>query len=51
MHIERDGDRRRLVVDGRTPEQLAILKEFWQENGFSLKTDAPSTGIHGHRLG
>jgi uncharacterized lipoprotein len=46
MHIERDGDRRWLVVDGRTPEQLwPILKEFWQENGFSLKTDAPSTGI------
>lgn len=46
MHIERDGDRRWLVVDGRTPEQLwPLLKDFWQDNGFSLKTDAPSTGI------
>ncbi|KAF1029466.1 MAG: hypothetical protein GAK40_00503 [Burkholderia plantarii] len=46
MHIERDGDRRWLVVDGRTPEQLwPQLKEFWQENGFALKTDAPQTGI------
>lgn len=46
MHIERDGDRRWLVVDGRTPEQLwPQLQAFWQENGFSLKTDAPTTGI------
>jgi outer membrane protein assembly factor BamC len=46
MHIERDGDRRWLVVDGRTPEQLwAELQEFWQENGFVLKTDAATTGI------
>jgi len=46
MHIERDGDRRWLVVDGRTPEQLwPQLQEFWQENGFALKTDAPATGI------
>ena len=46
MHIERDGDRRWLVVDGRSPEQLwPQLQEFWQENGFALKTDAPATGI------
>ncbi|MGF6753876.1 outer membrane protein assembly factor BamC [Paraburkholderia sp. GAS42] len=46
MHIERDGDRRWLVVDGRTPDQLwPQLQEFWQENGFSLTTDAPATGI------
>jgi outer membrane protein assembly factor BamC len=46
MHIERDGDRRWLVVDGRSPDQLwPQLQEFWTENGFSLKTDAPSTGI------
>lgn len=46
MHIERDGDRRWLVVDGRTPVQLwPQLQEFWQDNGFVLKTDAPTTGI------
>jgi outer membrane protein assembly factor BamC len=46
MHIERDGDRRWLVVDGRTPDQLwPMLQEFWKDNGFSLKTDAPATGI------
>ncbi|MEX3629164.1 MAG: outer membrane protein assembly factor BamC [Burkholderia sp.] len=46
MHIERDGDRRWLVVDGRTPEQLwPQLKDFWSDSGFALKTDAPTTGI------
>lgn len=46
MHIERDGDRRWLVVDGRSPDQLwPQLQEFWQENGFALKTDTPATGI------
>ena len=46
MHIERDGDRRWLVVDGRSPDQLwPQLQEFWQDNGFALKTNAPATGI------
>ena len=46
MHVERDGDRRLLVVDGRSPDQLwPQLQEFWEENGFTLKTDAAATGI------
>ncbi|MGN6668319.1 MAG: outer membrane protein assembly factor BamC [Trinickia sp.] len=46
LHIERDGDRRWLVVDGRTPDQLwPQLEEFWKANGFVLKTDVPATGI------
>ncbi len=46
MHIERDGDVRHLIVDGRTPEELwPELKAFWQENGFVLKTDEPSQGL------
>ncbi|MGN6086380.1 outer membrane protein assembly factor BamC [Trinickia sp.] len=46
MHVERDGDRRWLVVDGRAPDQLwPQLEEFWKANGFVLKTDAPATGI------
>ncbi|WP_206951916.1 outer membrane protein assembly factor BamC [Trinickia acidisoli] len=46
MHIERDGDRRWLVIDGRTPDQLwPQLEEFWRDNGFVLKTDSPATGI------
>jgi outer membrane protein assembly factor BamC len=46
MHIERDGDVRHLIVDGRTPEELwPELKAFWQENGFVLKTDEPAQGL------
>ncbi|KAF1006219.1 MAG: outer membrane protein assembly factor BamC [Burkholderia sp.] len=46
MHVEQHGDRRWLVVDGCTPEQLwPQLKDFWIDNGFALKTDAPTTGI------
>ncbi|HVW49052.1 MAG TPA: outer membrane protein assembly factor BamC [Trinickia sp.] len=46
MHVERDGDRRWLVVDGRTPDQLwPQLEGFWKDNGFALKTDTPATGI------
>ena len=46
MHVEKDGDRQWLVVDGRSPDQLwGPTKEFWEENGFTLKTDAPQTGI------
>lgn len=46
MHIAEDRTQRWLVVDGRTPEQLwPLLKDFWQENGFVLSTDAPMTGV------
>ncbi|WP_133648370.1 outer membrane protein assembly factor BamC [Paraburkholderia flava] len=46
MHIERDGDHRWLVVDGRSPDQLwPQLQDFWRDNGFSVKTDSPATGI------
>ena len=46
MHVERDGDRRWLVVDGRSPDDVwPQLQEFWTENGFTLTTDSPSTGI------
>ncbi|WP_321942242.1 outer membrane protein assembly factor BamC [Paraburkholderia tropica] len=46
MHVERDGDRRWLVVDGRTPDDVwPQLQEFWSDNGFTLTTDSPNTGI------
>ncbi|QBQ97808.1 outer membrane protein assembly factor BamC [Paraburkholderia pallida] len=46
MHIERDGDRRWLVIDGRSPDDVwPQLQEFWTDNGFTLTTDSPSTGI------
>jgi outer membrane protein assembly factor BamC len=46
MHVESDGDRRWLVIDGRSPDQIwPQLKEFWTDNGFTVKTDSPQTGI------
>lgn len=46
MHVERDGDRRWLVIDGRSPDDVwPQLQEFWTDNGFTLTTDSPATGI------
>jgi len=45
MHIERDGDHRWLVVDKPATELYPQVKDFWQENGFLLTIDSPSTGI------
>ena len=45
MRIARDGDRRWLVVDKPAPELYPQVKDFWQENGFLLTIDSPSTGI------
>ena len=45
MRIARDGDRRWLVVEKSAPELYPQVKDFWQENGFLLVVDSPSTGI------
>lgn len=45
MRIARDGERRWLVVDKPAPELYPQVKDFWQENGFLLTVDSPSTGI------
>lgn len=45
MRIARDGERRWLVVDKSAPELYPQIKDFWQENGFLLVVDSPSTGI------
>ena len=46
MHIERDGNRRWLVIDGRAPDSLwPLLEDFWRDNGFTLSDDSASTGI------
>ena len=45
VHIERDGSQRWLVVNGKTPAELwPLLKVFWQENGFDIKSEEPSIG-------
>ncbi|MGI9024072.1 MAG: outer membrane protein assembly factor BamC [Burkholderiaceae bacterium] len=44
-HLERAGGQRWLAVNTK-PEQLwPIIKEFWQENGFLIKTESQDTGI------
>jgi outer membrane protein assembly factor BamC len=44
-HMERAGGQRWLVVNQK-PEQLwPVIKEFWQENGFLIKTESQDTGI------
>ena len=45
MRIARDGDRRWLVIEKPAAELYPQIKDFWQENGFLLTTDSPSTGI------
>ncbi|WP_243391919.1 outer membrane protein assembly factor BamC [Polynucleobacter meluiroseus] len=45
MRIARDGERRWLVVEKPAPELYPQIKDFWQENGFLLTVDSPSTGI------
>ncbi|MGA8051366.1 MAG: outer membrane protein assembly factor BamC [Burkholderiales bacterium] len=46
MHVERDGDERWLVVANDPPEKLwGLVKDFWQENGFLIKTDRPEAGV------
>ena len=45
VHIERAGTQRWLVVP-QSPEALwPIIKEFWQELGFLIKTEIPEAGI------
>ena len=45
MKIERDGDKRWLVIDKSAASLYPQIKDFWQENGFLLLIDSPSTGI------
>lgn len=44
-HIERDGSQRWLVVDLPPEKVWAVLRDFWQESGFVVKTESPETGI------
>jgi outer membrane protein assembly factor BamC len=45
MRIARDGERRWLVVEKPATELYPQVKDFWQESGFLLVVDSPSTGI------
>ncbi|KAG0291731.1 hypothetical protein BGZ96_004893 [Linnemannia gamsii] len=46
MHIERQGRMRWLIVEQQTPQQLwPQIRQFWQEQGFSLTLDTPERGV------
>jgi outer membrane protein assembly factor BamC len=46
VHMMRDGTQRWLVVDNKTPAQLwPLLKAFWQDSGFTIKTEEPDIGV------
>lgn len=46
VHLERAGSQRWLSVDKKTPEELwPVLKAFWQDNGFVIKSEEPEAGI------
>ena len=45
VHIEHHGTQHWLVVDGPAESVWPKVKQFWQANGFKLKTDDPRAGI------
>lgn len=45
IRLERAGSERWLVVDQAPNKVWPIIKEFWQENGFILNQENPTTGI------
>jgi outer membrane protein assembly factor BamC len=46
IQIERDGNRRWLLVQHQSPEQLwPKVKEFWTSNGLILKQEDPRIGV------
>lgn len=45
VHLERDGSQRWLSIEGKQPAELwPLLKVFWQENGFDIKSEEPAIG-------
>lgn len=46
IHIEKAGTERWLVVPAKSPQELwPVLKAFWQDYGFIIKTEEPDLGI------
>lgn len=43
--IERSGNQRWLVVAGSPDQHWDVVKEFWQETGFLIKTEIPEAGV------
>ncbi|ALQ52406.1 outer membrane protein assembly factor BamC [Nitrosomonas ureae] len=45
VHIERSGTQRWLVIPQKPETVWPVIKEFWQELGFLIKTEIPEAGI------
>ncbi|MHB9117941.1 MAG: outer membrane protein assembly factor BamC [Burkholderiales bacterium] len=45
VRIQREGNERWLVVQAKPEAVWPVVKEFWQENGFIIKTELPEAGI------
>ena len=45
MRIERSGTQRWLVVYEPADKLWPLVKDFWQENGFLVKTELPDAGV------
>ena len=45
VRLERDGNQRWVEVQGKSPAEIwPLLKAFWQENGFDIKSEEPGIG-------
>ena len=45
VRLERDGNQRWIEVQGKSPAEIwPLLKAFWQENGFDIKSEEPGIG-------
>ncbi len=45
VHLERNGTQRWLVVGGKVENVWPLVKEFWQEQGFIIKSDNSAAGL------
>lgn len=45
VQLERSGNQRWLAVTGKVENIWPLVKEFWQEQGFNIKSDNPVAGI------
>jgi outer membrane protein assembly factor BamC len=45
IRVVRDGDKRWLVADGDPTRYWERTREFWLQNGFTLKIDNPTAGV------
>jgi outer membrane protein assembly factor BamC len=45
VHLEQNGTQRWLVVEDTAENVWPVVKTFWSENGFVIKTDNPQAGL------